>query len=99
MSGLPTTELQGITEDYFLIDGKEAVDIYFNTSFLLNYLLKQQKGLWERPNGGDKIRVPLEYSSQNAEFYEKGDTVNSDDKENLTSVYFDLTGSNLISLN
>jgi hypothetical protein len=82
-------ELESITNDYFVLDGGKAVDIYFNTSFLLNYLLKQMKGLWERPDGGMKIRVPLEYDGQEAEFYSRGDTVNSDDRESINAAYFD----------
>jgi hypothetical protein len=49
---LSYAELESVTEDWFLLDNGKAVDIYFNTSFLLNYLMKQQKGLWERPTGG-----------------------------------------------
>jgi len=70
-----------------LEDGK-AVDIYFNSSFLLNYFLKQHKGLWERPNGGLKIRIPLEYDGQEAAFYSKGDPISSDDRESLNAAYF-----------
>jgi len=85
-----TNELDIITQDYFeLADGNMARDIYFNTSFLLNYLLKQQKGIWERPSGGFQIKVPLEYDGQNAAFYAKGDTVSSDDRESITEVFFD----------
>jgi hypothetical protein len=48
--GTPLNELDIITEDYYdLEDGKLARDIYFDTSFLLNYFIKQQKGIWERP--------------------------------------------------
>jgi len=86
---LPFDELEAITNDYFMADGGKAIDIYFNTSFLLNYLLKQQKGLWERPDGGMKIRVPLEYDGQEAGFYSKGDTISSDDRESLNAAYFD----------
>jgi hypothetical protein len=86
---LPFEELESITNDYFMVEGGKAVDIYFNTSFLLNYLMKQQKGLWERPEGGEKIRIPLEYDGQEAEFYGKGDTVNSDDRESVNAAYFD----------
>jgi hypothetical protein len=86
---LPFEELEAITNDYFMLDGGKAVDIYFDTSFLLNYLLKQQKGLWERPPGGEKIRVPLEYDGQEAEFYARGDTVNSDDRESINAAYFE----------
>ena len=63
---LTFAELESISNDYFLADNKEATDIYFRTSFLLNRLLKEQKGIWERPPGGMKIRVPLEYDGQEA---------------------------------
>ena len=86
---LTYAELESITTDYFLMDGGKAVDIYFNDSFLLNYLMKQQKGIWERPNGGQKIRIPLEYDGQEAEFYSRGDTVNSDDRESVNAAYFE----------
>ena len=46
-----------------LEDGK-AVDIYFDTSFLLTRLMKQKAGIWKRPSGGKKIRIPLEYDGQ-----------------------------------
>lgn len=82
-------ELTAITNDYFMLDGGAAVDIYFYTSFLLNYLLKQQKGLWERPAGGYQIRVPLEYDGQEAAFYTRGDTLSSDDRESLHSAQYD----------
>lgn len=81
-------ELESVTNDYFMLDGGKAIDIYFDTSFLLNYLLKQQKGIWERPDGGMKIRIPLEYDGQEAEFYARGDTVSSDDRESVNAAYF-----------
>lgn len=86
---LPFAELESITNDYFMADNGKAVDIYFDTSFLLNYLMKQQKGLWERPDGGRQIRIPLEYDGQEAEFYVRGDTINSDDRESINAAYFE----------
>lgn len=86
---LPFEELEAITNDYFMADGGKAIDIYFYTSFLLNYLMQQQKGLWERPDGGMKIRIPLEYDGQEAHFYVKGDPVVSDDRESVNAAYFD----------
>lgn len=85
---LTFAELESITNDYFMADNKKAVDIYFNTSFLLNYLLKQKKGLWERPNGGESIRIPLEYDGQETGFYSRGDTISSDDRESVNSADF-----------
>lgn len=82
-------ELESITNDYFMVDNGAAVDIYFDTSFLLNYLLKQQKGIWERPDGGEKIRIPLEYDGQEAGFYSRGATISSDDRESVNAAYFD----------
>lgn len=81
-------ELESVTNDYFAADGKKAVDIYFNTSWLLNYLLKQRKGLWKMPSGGRQIRVPLEYDGQEAGFYSRGETINSDDRESVNAAYF-----------
>lgn len=82
-------ELESVTNDYFMLDGGKAIDIYFDTSFLLTHLLKQQNGIWERPDGGMKIRIPLEYDGQEAEFYSRGDTVNSDDRESVNAAFFD----------
>lgn len=82
-------ERESVTNDYFMADNGKAVDIYFNTSYLLNYLLKQQKGLWERPDGGEKIRVPLEYDGQESGFYARGDTITSDDRESVNAAYFE----------
>ena len=86
---LTFAELEAITTDYFMADNKKAIDLYFKTSFLLNRLLKQQKGIWERPPGGMKIRIPLEYDGQEAGFYSKGDTISSDDRESLNAAYFE----------
>lgn len=86
---LPFAELESITDDYFMLEDGKAVDIYFDASFLMTYLMKQQKGIWERPDGGRKIRIPLEYDGQEAEFYSRGDTVSSDDRESVNAAYFD----------
>lgn len=82
-------ERESVTNDYFMADNGKAVDIYFYTSFLLTYLLKQQKGIWKRPPGGEKIRVPLEYDGQEAGFYSRGEPLSSDDRESVNSAYFD----------
>ena len=86
---LPFEELEAITDDYFIVEGKAAVDIYFYTSWLLNFLLKQQGGIWERPVGGRLIRIPLEYDGQEADFYSRGDTISSDDRESINAAYFE----------
>ena len=82
-------EVESVTDDYFCADDKKATDIYFYTSFLLNYLIEQQKGIWKRPPGGEKIRVPLEYDGQESGFFSRGDTLSSDDRDSVNSAYFD----------
>ena len=71
-----------------MANGRKAVDIYFNDSFFVNYLLNQKKGLYERPNGGLKIRCPLEYDEQVGGFYAKGDTISSDMRDTVNAAYF-----------
>jgi hypothetical protein len=85
---LTYAELESITNDYFL--SGEAQDIYFNDSFLLNYFLKQKKGLYRVINGGKQIRVPLMYDGQEAGFYSRGDSLSSDDKEAVNTAIFTL---------
>lgn len=85
---LTWTEMEAITRDYFAMDGGKAQDIYYKTSFFLNWFLDQKKGLYMLVPGGLKIRVPLAYDTGIAEFYDKGDTVNSDDREQLNAAYF-----------
>jgi len=51
--------------------------------------MKQQNGLWKRPEGGRRIRVPLEYSPQEGGFYAKGDPLSSDDVESVNAAYYD----------
>ena len=54
-------QLDAVTNDYFMIENGKAEDNYFETSFLLDYLLKQKKGIFKRPAGGMRIRVPIRY--------------------------------------
>ena len=82
-------ELNEITNDYFLLDNGAASDIYFNTSYLVNFFMKQQGGLWERPSGGRKIRVPLEYDESYGGWYQRNDPLSSDDREIIDAAYFD----------
>lgn len=85
---LTFTELESITDDYFMADGKKAADIYFNDSFALDFFMNKKKGLWERPPGGRNIRVPLSYDGQEAGFYDRADALNSDDRESINAAYF-----------
>lgn len=85
---LTYTELQAITRDYFAIDNKAAVDIYFNTSFLLDYFMNKKKGMWERPSGGERIKIPLQYDGAEGGFYSRTSTLSSDDRTNINAAYF-----------
>ena len=73
-----------------MVDGKKAVDIYYDDSFVVNYLMDQKKGIYERPNGGLKIKIPFEYDEQEGGFYSKGQTISSDERDTLNAAYFDL---------
>ena len=85
---LTFTEIESITEDYFLADGKKASDIYFDDSFILDYFMNKKKGLWKRPPGGRSVRVPLSYDGQEAGFYDRADALSSDDIESINAAYF-----------
>jgi hypothetical protein len=85
---LTFTELEAITDDYFLADNKKAIDIYFTESFLLDRWMNKHTGMWERPDGGKKIRIPLAYDIAEGGAYERADTLSSDDKEILNAAYF-----------
>ena len=85
---LTYTELQSITNDYFMLDNKAATDIYFNTSFLLDLYMNKKRGLFERPSGGERIRVPLQYDGSEGGFYSRTSTLSSDDRVNINAAYF-----------
>ena len=85
---LTYNEINAVTNDYFKADGGKAVDIYFEDSFLMNHLMLQKKGLWERPNGGYQIRIPLSYATQNGGSYDKTSTLSSDDVESINAAVF-----------
>ncbi len=82
-------ELESITNDYFLLDGGKAVDIYFDDSFALTHYVKQKNGIWERPDGGEQIRIPIEFDRQIGGWYGRGDTLSSDDRESVNTARYD----------
>lgn len=86
-------QLESITNDYFILDNGKAQDIYFDSSFLLNLFLKQQKGIWKRPSGGIRVRIPLKYDGAEAGFYGRGDQLSSDKRDNVNAAYFTLSHS------
>jgi len=88
MGELTQTELQAITNDYFLLEKGNAWDIYFFDSYFMKYFMDERKGLWERPAGGEKIKVPLQYDIAQGGFYNRNDALNSDDKEMINAAFF-----------
>ena len=82
------SQMDAVTNDYFMIEDGKAADLYFQTSFLLNYFLKQKKGIFKRPDGGRDIRVPFRYDGNEAGFYRRGGTLSSDKRDAITAVFF-----------
>ena len=85
---LTYSEMESTTRDHFIVDGGKAVDIYFKDSYLKTLLMKEKKGLWERPEGGIQHRIPFEFDLQNGGAYDKTDTISSDDKETINGAVF-----------
>jgi len=90
---LTWSQLESVTNDYFILDNGGATDIYFDSSFLLNFFIKQQRGMWKRPSGGIRVRIPLKYDGAEAGFYGRGDTLSSDKRDNVNAAYFTLSHS------
>ena len=81
------TQLDAVTNDYFMIEDGKAEDNYFETSFLLDYFLKQAKGIMKRPSGGQRIRIPIRYDGNKAGFFQRGGTLDSTKQEAITEVH------------
>ena len=87
-TGTVLSQMDAITDDYFWIEDGKAADNYFQTSFLLEHLLKKKKGVFLSPSGGREIRVPFRYDGNETGFYSRGDTVSSDQRTAITAVFF-----------
>ncbi len=85
---LTFSELQAITDDYFMVDNRKAIDIYFQDSFLMWLFMDKKKGIFERPGGGQRYRIPLMYDGQEGGFYTRGAPLSSDSREILNAAYF-----------
>lgn len=85
---LSNPELEIITRDFLLADGKSAQNIYYETSYLMELLINQKKGIFERPNGGVNIKVPLKYDGAEGGFYSRNSTLSESDRQNITAVFF-----------
>ncbi len=85
---LTLSEIESITSDYFAAGNGRAVDIYFRNSFLLDLLMNRQAGIFERPAGGEKIRMPLNYSDAEGGFFTRADPLSSDDRVSVNAAFF-----------
>ena len=85
---LTFNELQAVTNDYFMVNNRKAVDIYFQSSYLMYLFMDKKKGIMRRPSGGKLYRVPLEYDGQEGGFYSRGETLSSDSKEIINAAFF-----------
>lgn len=86
---LTYAELESITNDYFMLDGKKAVNIYFNDSAFIYWFMNKQAGLWERPPGGEHIRVPVAFDHGEGGAYSRADALTSDDRELVNAARFE----------
>ena len=86
--GTVLSQMDAVTNDFFIIDGGKAADLYFQSSFNLNYFLKQKKGLWKRPSSGESIRVPFRYDGNETGFYSRGGVLSSDKRDAITAVFY-----------
>lgn len=85
---LTFTEMEAITDSYYMADNRKAVDIYFNNSFFNDYFMNKKKGIFERPSGGINIKIPLEYDYGTGGTFVRAGTVSSDDKAVLNAALF-----------
>ena len=80
-------QLDVATNNYFAADNGKAWDNYFQTSFLLDYFIKQHKGVWLRPGSGRTIRVPLRFDGNVGGWYTRGGTLSHEKRDALTATY------------
>lgn len=85
---LTFTEMTAATDDFFMMDGGEAYNNFFNESFALEYFLNQKKGTWKRYSGGSRIKVPILYDRQAGGAFDRTDTLSSSDQANTNAAYF-----------
>jgi len=81
-----TSQLDATTDDYFRLKGKEVLDLYTETSFVLDYFLKGKKGNYDSHQGGKAIEIPLRYDNNAAGFFTRGTPLDSTQNQTITSV-------------
>lgn len=85
---LSLTEIESITKDYYVVSGNAAVDIYFDSSIWMWKFMQQKHGMWERPEGGDYIRIPFEFDEAEGGFYSRAEALSSDDRDTVNTARF-----------
>jgi hypothetical protein len=80
------SQLDAITRDYFMMKGDKVLDLYTETSFFLDYFLKQKKGLWDTNPGGSYIEIPLRYDRNAGGFFQRGSVLDSTQRQTITAV-------------
>ena len=83
------SQLEASTQKWYLLKSKNgAIDLYSELSFLLNYFIKQKKGMFKRPGGGRLISVPVQYDDAGGGFFSRGDSLDSTDRDIITEIQF-----------
>lgn len=80
------SQLDATTDDYFKLKGKAVIDLYTETSFVLDYFLKEKKGNYDNHQGGQSIVIPLRYDNNAAGFFTRGTVLDSTQKQTITAV-------------
>jgi|GEM_PF-2439593 len=80
------SQLDATTDDYFKLKGKEVNDLYTETSFVLDYFLKDKKGNYDHHQGGQQIEIPLRYDNNASGFFTRGTPLDSTQRQTITSV-------------
>ena len=86
--GFTDAEIAAVTQDYFA--SKEAVDIYFTDSVLINKMLKGKEGLYKEIPGSEYIREPLIYDIAEGGAWGKFDSLKNTDRQMVDSAKFTL---------
>ena len=81
-------ELAAVTQDYFLM--KEAEDIYFVDSVLLNKMLKGKAGLYRDIPGSEYSRVMLVYDIAEGGAWGRNDSLKTSDRQMIDAAKFTL---------
>lgn len=83
---LSRTELESVTNDYFLLDGGKAWDQYFLSNYLINRSMKKPL---KKLSGGKQIKIPLTYDKLQGGSFSGLDTFDISRQDITNSALFD----------